>query len=78
MSSVDDFLERIADKKALKDWVDELPDDCSAVVLSWKENQEDGKEWYTYKSVGNMTIAEANYMIDLYKKYLLEYTAGEA
>jgi hypothetical protein len=75
MSDIDNFLERIADKKALKDWVDELPEDCSAVVLSWKENQADGKEYYSYKSVGQMTIAEANYMIDLYKKYLLGYTA---
>ena len=76
MDNISRFIQSLGEKKDLIKWCEKLSSDASVVVLAWTgdENGEcrNGDYKYVYKTAGAITMAEANYMVDLFKKYLLD------
>ena len=73
--SIEDYLKHLGDKHQLRQWVEDLPEDTDAVILVRKRAGDN--DIYTHYTIGGMTIESANYMIDLYKTYLLAYTTED-
>ncbi len=70
-SSVDKFLNRMKDVDGLHRWIDERHDDEHILCLSYREGT------HSYACTGNLEIALSNYMLDVYKNYLINCAFGD-
>lgn len=66
MEKIERQLERIADKDRLRAVIDELGDDDRLLIL----RQYPGDEGYQFRCYGEMTLAEALYMVEAYRHWM--------
>lgn len=73
---IEQQLAKIADKAALKAWIDSLPDGVKGVVIVELPNdpEQDLIAHYRYREIGDITLAESLYATKSYEHYLFDHT----
>ena len=72
-SRIEQQLQGIQDKAALRKWVDSLPDDVpiKGIVIIDETRSADEEAHYSFREIGGITVIETFYMLDSYKHYIL-------
>jgi hypothetical protein len=74
--SIEQAIERIANRSELRAWVDALPEDAEGLIVVMRQD-EHGYEHHAYRYIGAITCAQANWLIDHFKNFMVSTYAPD-
>jgi hypothetical protein len=69
---IEAVLKYANDRDTLHRWIDEQPEDARILILSVVS--EETKDVHKYCCSNNLSIHESNWILDVYKRYLMDST----
>jgi hypothetical protein len=70
--SLEAVLKRTNDRDTLHRWIDEQPDNAKILILAMFPKET--SDAYRYCCSEDLMVQESNWMIDVYKRYLMDST----